>query len=82
MLQIFLEAAKVYLKGLKHATSNGCNSYELWLGNVMKSTPCSFVLSMTSKVTWLLWPSNITKCLLVGLRDFLSSKIVINYPIH
>jgi hypothetical protein len=47
-----LSFLKAILKGLKHATSKGCNAWEVSEGKVTIPSPNAYVCSITSRMTW------------------------------
>jgi hypothetical protein len=61
-VQKSLYSRKCCLNGLNIATSRGCSACDVWNGSVSKSSPVDLASWTTSNVTWLLWPSNMSRC--------------------
>ena len=60
-----LHLLNAVLKGLKHATSNGCKAWLVWEGRETMSKPDCIDILTTSKVTCELCPSRIRRCRLL-----------------
>ncbi len=60
---MFLSFLKFVLKGLKQATSKGCNAWDVYEGNITISSPNVYACLIALRVTWNPWPLKMNKCI-------------------
>jgi hypothetical protein len=81
-VQESLICLKTVLNGLKHDTSKGCKTWEVWDGSKMMSNPEFMANVTTSRVTCELCLSSTNKCLFSALIPTILVKVPMKCEIH